>query len=64
MLVQNHVHYNMLSKKIVLWGGGAMVKDLTFHVKVKSSSPHTYNLGYFGYLGDLISLGCKTYHIT
>jgi hypothetical protein len=54
----------MLSKKIVLWGGGAMVKDLTFHVKVKSSSPHTYNLGYFGYLGDLISLGCKTYHIT
>jgi hypothetical protein len=30
MLVQNHVHYNMLSKKITLWGGGAMVKDLTF----------------------------------
>jgi hypothetical protein len=29
MLVQNHVHYNMLSKKITLWGGGAMVKDLT-----------------------------------
>jgi hypothetical protein len=28
MLVQNHVHYNMLSKKITLWGGGAMVKDL------------------------------------
>jgi len=23
-------------------------------VKVRSSSPHTYNLGYFGYLGDLI----------
>jgi hypothetical protein len=29
MLVQNHVHHNMLSKKITLWGGGAMVKDLT-----------------------------------
>jgi hypothetical protein len=28
MLVQNHVHYNMLSKKITLWGGGGMVKDL------------------------------------
>jgi len=27
--VQNHVYYNMLStKKITLWGGGAMVKDL------------------------------------
>jgi hypothetical protein len=32
-----------------------MVKDLTFHVKVRSSSLHIYNLGYFGYLGDLIS---------
>jgi hypothetical protein len=50
MLVQNHVHYNMLSKKIILWAGGAMVTDLIFHLKVKSSSPHTYNLGYFGYL--------------
>jgi hypothetical protein len=29
ILVQNHVHYNMLSKKITLWDGGAMVKDLT-----------------------------------
>jgi hypothetical protein len=28
MLVQNHVHYNILSKKITLWGGGPMVKDL------------------------------------
>jgi hypothetical protein len=28
MLVQNHVHYNMLFKKITLWGGGAMVKNL------------------------------------
>ncbi len=29
MLVQNHVHYNYVVKKITLWGGGAMVKDLT-----------------------------------
>jgi hypothetical protein len=29
MFVQNHVNYNMLSKKISLWSGGAMVKDLT-----------------------------------
>jgi len=28
MLVQNHVHYNMLSQKITLWGGGANVQDL------------------------------------
>ncbi len=28
MLVQNHVNYNMLSKKIILWGVGAMGKDL------------------------------------
>jgi hypothetical protein len=27
MLVQNHVYYNILSKKITGWGGGAMVKD-------------------------------------
>jgi hypothetical protein len=30
MLVQNHVNYNKLSMKITLWGGGAMVKNLTF----------------------------------
>jgi hypothetical protein len=29
MLIQNHVHYNMLYKKIILWGCGAMVKNLT-----------------------------------
>jgi hypothetical protein len=29
ILIQNHVYYSMLSKKITLWGGGAMVKDLT-----------------------------------
>jgi predicted metalloenzyme YecM len=28
MLVQNHVQYNMLSKKKILWGDGATVKDL------------------------------------
>jgi hypothetical protein len=48
MLVHNHVRYNMLFKKITLWGGGAMVKDL------KSSRPHICNLVYLGYLGDLI----------
>ncbi len=30
MLVQNHVYYNILPKKITLWVGGAMVKDLIF----------------------------------
>jgi len=55
MLFQNHVHYNMLSKKITLWGGGAMVKDL-INVEVKSSSPHTCNLSYLGYLRNLIKL--------
>jgi hypothetical protein len=29
MLVQNHVKYNMLFKKITLWNGDAMAKDLT-----------------------------------
>jgi hypothetical protein len=29
MFVQNHVHYNMSSKQITLWNGGAMVKNLT-----------------------------------
>jgi hypothetical protein len=43
----------MLSKKITLWRGSAMVKDL-INVEVSNSSPHTYNLGYLGYLSDLI----------
>ncbi len=30
-----------------------MVKD-KFNVEVRISSPHSYNLGYLGYLGDLI----------
>jgi hypothetical protein len=29
MLVQNHVHSNYDVQKITLWGGGAMIKDLT-----------------------------------
>jgi len=54
MLVQNHVHYNMLSKKspygmVVQW-----LRIWLFNVEVKSSSPHTCNVCYLGYLGDLI----------
>jgi hypothetical protein len=30
------------------------LKTLFFNVKVRSSSPYTCNLGYLGYLGDLI----------
>jgi hypothetical protein len=45
MLMQNHVNYNMLFKKITLWGGGAIVKDWTPHVEMRNSNPHTYNLG-------------------
>jgi hypothetical protein len=45
---------NMLSKKITLRGGGAMVKDLTLNVDMRSSSPHICNLGYLSYLNDLI----------
>jgi hypothetical protein len=44
------VDYNMLFKKITLWGVGAMVKDLTFQCE----GPNTCNLSYLGYLGDLI----------
>ncbi len=29
LLVQSHVHYNYVLQNITLWGGGAMVKDLT-----------------------------------
>jgi hypothetical protein len=50
MLVQNHVHYNMLSKKITLWGGVQWFKIWLLNVKARSSSPHTCNLGYLGYL--------------
>ncbi len=41
MLVQNHVHHNMLPKKITLWGDGAMVKDLTSQCGSEElKSPH------------------------
>jgi hypothetical protein len=41
MLIQNHVYYNMLSKKITLWGGGGMVKDLTLQCGSEEfKSPH------------------------
>jgi hypothetical protein len=34
------VYYNMLSKKITLWNGGAMVKDLTQRGSEEFKSPH------------------------
>jgi hypothetical protein len=41
MLFQNCVDYNMLSKKITLWGGGAMVKNLTSQCGCEEfKSPH------------------------
>jgi hypothetical protein len=41
MLVQKHVHYNMLSKKITFWGGVAMVNDLTLQCGGEEfKSPH------------------------
>jgi hypothetical protein len=41
MLVQNHVNYNMLFKKIISWGSGAMVKDLTLQCGGEGfKSPH------------------------
>jgi hypothetical protein len=54
MLIQNHVKYNILSKKSPY---GVMVQWLRtwfFNGKVKSSNPHMWNVGYLGYLGDLI----------
>jgi hypothetical protein len=69
MLVQNHVDYNYFAQIITLWGGGAMVKCLTPqcggekfkspHLQSRLPSllrlPHIYNLGYLGYLSDLIT---------
>jgi hypothetical protein len=41
MLVQNHVHYNMLSKKITSWGDVAMVQNLIFQCEGDEfKSPH------------------------
>jgi hypothetical protein len=44
MLVQNYVQYSKLSKNNSPYGV----------VVVRNSNPHTYNLGYLGYLGDQI----------
>jgi len=41
MLVQNHVQYNYVVQKTTLWGGDAMVKDLTFQCESEEfKSPH------------------------
>jgi len=41
MLIQNHVHYDMLSKNESLWGGGAMVKHFTLQCGGEEfKSPH------------------------
>jgi hypothetical protein len=54
MLIQNHVHYNYVVKKITLWGGVQWLKTWLFNVEVRNSNPHIYNLGYFGYSCDQI----------
>jgi hypothetical protein len=54
ILVQNHVNYNMLFKKITSCGGGVMVKDLTAQCGGEVFKSHTCTLGYLGHLGDLI----------
>jgi len=48
---------NMLSKIITLWGGDAMVKNLSPQCESEEfKSPHLQPrlLSYFGYLGNLI----------
>jgi len=41
LLVQNHVHDNYVVQKITLWGGGAMVKNLTPQCEGEEfKSPH------------------------
>jgi hypothetical protein len=45
------VYYNMLSKKLPYGVVVQWLKTWFFNVKMKSSNPHTCNLGY---LGDLI----------
>ncbi len=44
----------MLSKKITLLGGGAMVKDLTLQCGGEESKSPQLQPSYLGYLGDLI----------
>jgi hypothetical protein len=45
---------NMLSKKITLWGGGAMVKDLTPQCGGEEFKSYICNLSHLDYLSDLI----------
>jgi hypothetical protein len=45
---------NMWSKKITLWGGGVMVKNLTPQCENEEFKFHTSNLSYVGYISDLI----------
>ncbi len=49
ILVQNHVHYKYVFHEYHVMSGGAMVKDLT-----PKCGGEACNLGYLGYLGDLI----------
>jgi hypothetical protein len=49
MLVQNQVHYIILSQTKSPYGVVVLL-----NVEVRNSSFHSYNLGYLGYLGDLI----------
>jgi len=44
----------MLSKKITLWGGDAMVKDLTPQCEGEKFKSPLSNLSYLGYLDGLI----------
>jgi hypothetical protein len=41
-------------KKFTLCGDGVMVKNLIFQRGGEEFKSHTCNLGYLGYLGDLI----------
>jgi hypothetical protein len=54
MLVQDHVHYKyvVLENHLLRWW--CMVKDLTPQCGGEEFKSPIYNLGYLGYLGDLI----------
>jgi hypothetical protein len=54
MLVQNHVHYKYVLHKNHYFGVVVQWLKTCLNVEVRSSSPHTCNLGYLGYLGDLV----------
>jgi len=40
MIVRNHVYYNILSKKITLWGGGITVELIPQCEGEEIKSPH------------------------